>query len=61
MPIQLIKDDVLSGYFSSKPDFKKEYKTSSSLTHIENKIFAKRVLNLNVTDKEVEEIMKSKK
>ena len=50
----------MSGYFSSKPDFKKEIKTTSSINHIENKLFARRVLNLKVTDAEVEEILKAK-
>jgi hypothetical protein len=50
----------MSGYFSSKPDFKKEVKTTSSINHIENKLFARRVLNLKITDAEVEEILKSK-
>jgi hypothetical protein len=60
MTVQGLKDDVYSGYYSSKPDFKKEYKTSSSLAHIENKIYAKRVLNMNVTDQEVNDILKAR-
>jgi len=60
LPFQDKQGNVMSGYFSSKPDFKKEIKTTSSINHIENKLFARRVLNLKVTDAEVEEILKAK-
>ena len=50
----------MSGTFSSKPDFKKEIKSTSSINHIENKLFARRVLNLKTSDAEVEEILKAK-
>jgi hypothetical protein len=50
----------MSGYFSSKPDFKKEIKTTSSINHVDNKLFARRVLNLKVSDSEIEEILRAK-
>jgi hypothetical protein len=60
LPYQDKQGNVMSGYFSSRPDFKKEVKTTSSINHIENKLFARRVLNLKVSDSEIEDILKSK-
>lgn len=34
------QNEVLTGYYSSKPDFKKSLKTAASESHNQNKIFA---------------------
>lgn len=60
LPFQDKQGNVMSGYFTSKPDFKKEIKMTSSINHIQNKLFARRVLNLKVSDAEIEEILRAK-
>jgi len=61
MPYSEESDDYWTGYFSSRPTFKKEIKDASSFLHGEYEMFAKKVIQKNVTDKEVSKIMDTKK
>ena len=54
------RDEVWSGYFTSRPQVKKNIKDTSALIHAQNKLFAQQVLRSDVTDAEVQEILKSK-
>lgn len=48
-----------SGYFTSRPDFKKNIKDASAALHASNKAFATKVISQKTTDKEVSNIMEA--
>jgi hypothetical protein len=54
------KNDVLSGYYSSRPGLKKNIKDASSLFHAHNKLFSKEILGQSVNDAEVQAILTAK-
>lgn len=58
--IEPSKDEVWSGYFSSRPNVKKNVKDTSALIHAQNKVFAQQVLRTDIQDSEVAAILKSK-
>ena len=64
MPYQKISkegyNEFWTGYYSSKPAFKKQVKDASSLLHAHNTVFAQKVLRQNVSESEVAEILKAK-
>ena len=51
------ENSVWSGFFSSRPDLKKQIKDASAVEHAQNKFLAQRVLKSDVTDQEVKEIL----
>ena len=53
-------NEVLTGYFSSRPGLKKNIKVASSLFHAHNKLFAKHILSQSVNDAEVQAILTAK-
>lgn len=61
MPYSEESDDYWTGYFTSRPDFKKDIKDSSSFLHGEYDMFARKVIQKNVSDQEVAKIMEAKK
>jgi hypothetical protein len=46
-----------SGFYSSRPAFKKQVKDASSILSAQQKIFARRVIDQNVKDEEVTKIL----
>jgi hypothetical protein len=48
-----------TGYFSSRPGFKKQVKDTSALLSAHNRLYALKVINEKATDKEIEGIMDS--
>lgn len=46
--IEANSDEVWSGYFSSRPQIKKNIKDTSALIHAQNKIFAQQVLRSDI-------------
>ena len=46
-----------SGFYSSRPGFKKQVKDSSSAFHAHSKLFARRVIDSNSTDDEISTIL----
>jgi hypothetical protein len=54
------QNEVFSGYYSSRPDFKKSLRVASSEAHSQDKIFAQQVLRSNITQREVTEILAAK-
>lgn len=53
------KNEVLSGYYSSRPGLKKNIRYSSSLLHSQNKLFSKWALNRHAKDSEIKNIVKA--
>ena len=51
--------DFWTGYFSSREDFKKQIRDTSALMNAENKLYAEQVIKQDITDQEVNKIMKS--
>ena len=54
------QEEVWSGYFSSRPQVKKNIKDTSAMIHAQNKVFAQQVLRSDIKDSEVAAILKSK-
>mmetsp|Transcript_12858 Transcript_12858/g.19917 ORF Transcript_12858/g.19917 Transcript_12858/m.19917 type:complete len:183 (-) Transcript_12858:2099-2647(-) len=54
------RNEVWSGYFSSRPGYKKAVKSGSSLAHLYNRIFSSKVLEESVSDSEVKDILSAK-
>jgi hypothetical protein len=53
-------NDVFSGFFSSRPAYKRQIKEASALFHLHNDLFSKLVMNPSASDSEVQEILKAK-
>ena len=51
------ENSVWSGFFTSRPDLKKQIKDASAVEHAQNKFLAQRILRADVTDQEVKEIL----
>lgn len=49
--------DFWSGYYTSRPGFKKMIRDASSLLYAQNKIFARKVIDQDATDSEIKEVM----
>jgi len=60
MPYTDGSSEVWSGFFSSRPAFKKTVKDTSTLFHAYSKMFAQQVLKQNVKDRDLLEILKAK-
>ena len=53
-------DDYWTGYFTSRPTQKKMIRDASSYLHASEKMYAKKVIDKDVTEKEVKDIMQAK-
>lgn len=52
-PIAKATNEIWTGYFTSKPAFKKQIKDSSSLMHAHSKLFAQKVLQRDSDNEEI--------
>ena len=48
-------NEVLTGFYSSRPGLKKNIRYTSSLLHAHNKLFSKWALNRNAEDKDIKD------
>ena len=53
-------DDVFSGFFSSRPAYKKQIKDASSLFHLHNNLFSKLVMSQKTPETDIQAILKAK-
>lgn len=52
------KYEYWTGFFSSRPGLKKQIKSYSKLYHAQSRIFARRMINLNSTDEDIQNALK---
>jgi alpha-mannosidase len=59
LPYTNDKSHWMTGYYSSRPNFKKFVKDSSALYSAQNHLFARKIINQDTTETEVQSILNS--
>ena len=54
LPLMEQRYEFWTGYYTSRPGMKKQVTSYSSLFHAQSRLFARRMINMNSGDKEIE-------
>ncbi len=57
MPLMEDRYEFWTGFYSSRPGLKKQAKTYSTLFHAQSRLFARRMINQNSTDREIQDAL----